>query len=112
LQDDDLALPVPPTTGAQEITSLQTVPADDITSQTLTDDAFLLPEPPAQEVTLVDTQEATQEQIPQGDAFILPPLPMPDLTASHPQDATVADEENSQTLLDGMFNRPADLTQE
>jgi hypothetical protein len=112
LQDDDLALPVPPTTGEQEITSLQTVPADDITSQTLTDDAFLLPEPPAQEVTLVDTQEATQEQIPQGDAFRLPPLPMPDLTASHPQDATVADEENSQTLLDGMFNRPADLTQE
>jgi len=111
-QDDDFALPVPPTTGEQEITPLQAVPADDITSQTLTEDVFILPEPPAQEVTLVDTQEATQEQIPQGDALALPPLPMPDLTAPNPQDATVADEENSQTLLDGMFNRPADLTQE
>lgn len=112
LQDDDFALPAPPTTGEQEITQLQAVPADDITSQTLTDDVFILPEPPAQEVTLVDTQEAFQEQIPQGDDFVLPPLTMPDLTAPNPQDATVADEENSQTLLDGMFNRPADLTQE
>lgn len=113
LQDDDFVLPVLPTTGEQEITQLQdATPADDVTSQTLTDDVFILPEPPAQEVTLVDTQEATQEQIPQGDDLALPPLPMPDLTAPNPQDATVADEENLQTLLDGMFNRPADLTQE
>ena len=111
-QDDDFALPMPPTTGEQEITQLQAIPADDSTSQTLTDAVFILPEPPAQEVTLVDTQEATQEQIPQGDDFVLPPLSMPDLTAPNPQDATMADEENSQTLLDGMFNRPADLTQE
>jgi hypothetical protein len=111
-QDDDFALPVSPTTGEQEITQLQAAPADDITLQTLTDDVFILPEPPAQEVTLVDTQEATQEQIPQDDDFVLPPLPMPDLSAPNPQGATVADEENSQTLLDGMFNRPADLTQE
>jgi hypothetical protein len=63
-------------------------------------------------VTLVDTQEATQEQIPQGDDLVLPPLPMPDLTSPNPQDATMADEANSQTLFDGMFNRPADITQE
>ena len=111
-QDDDFALPVPPITGEQEITQLQAVPADDITSQTLTDDVFILPEPPAQGVTLVDTQEATQEQIPQGDDLVLPPLPMPDLTSPNPQDATMADEANSQTLFDGMFNRPADITQE
>jgi hypothetical protein len=78
----------------------------------MTDDAFVLPAPPTQEVTLVDTQEATQEQLPQDDDFALPPLPMQDLTATHPQDATVADDESSRTLLDGMFNRPAELTQE
>jgi hypothetical protein len=44
--------------------------------------------------------------------LVLPPLPMLDLTVPNPQDATMADEENSQTLLDGMFNRPADLSQE
>jgi hypothetical protein len=107
---DDFALPVLPTTGEQDITQLQGVPADDITSQTLTDAVFILPEPPAQEVTLVDTQEATQEQIQLGDDLALPPLPMPDPTAPNPQDATVADEENSQTLRDGMFNRPVDFT--
>jgi hypothetical protein len=91
---------------------------DDANALTLADEVFDLLPPPTQEithvdtqeVTLVDTHEATQEQIPQGDDLALPPLPMQALTAPNPQDATVADEENSQTLLDGMFNRPADLT--
>jgi hypothetical protein len=91
---------------------------DDANALTLADEVFDLLPPPTQEithvdtqeVTLVDTQEATQEQIPQGDDLALPPLPMHALTAPNSQDATVADEENSQTLLDGMFNRPADLT--
>ncbi|MDH3600621.1 MAG: hypothetical protein OEU26_13385 [Candidatus Tectomicrobia bacterium] len=112
-QDDDFVLPTSPITGEQELDQPQdAAPGDEIASQTLTDDVFILPIPPIQEVTLVDTQEATQDQIPQGDDFALPPLPMQDLTSTHPQDATVADEENSQTLHDGMFNRPAELTQE
>lgn len=112
-EDDDFALPAPPITGEQELDLPQDATlSDGDASQTLTDDVFILPGPPTQELTLVDTQEAPQEEIPQGDDFALPPLPMQDLTAPDPQDATVADGENSQTLLDGMFNRPADLTQE
>jgi hypothetical protein len=112
-RDDDFALPAPPLTREQELDPPQdAAPADEDASPTMTDDAFVLPAPPTQEVTLVDTQEATQEQLPQDDDFALPPLPMQDLTATHPQDATVADDESSRTLLDGMFNRPAELTQE
>jgi hypothetical protein len=113
LQDDDFVLPAPSITGEQELDQPQdAAPADDTTSETLTDDGFVLPAPPTQEVTLVDTQDATQEQIPQDDDFALPPLPMQELTSTHPQDVTMADGENSQTLLDGMFNRPSELTQE
>jgi hypothetical protein len=112
-QDDDVARPAAPITGEPELALPQdATPSDGPASQTLTDDVFILPAPPTQELTLVDTQEATQEQMPQGDDFALPPLPIQDLTAPAPQDATVAEGENSQTLLDGMFNRPADLTQE
>lgn len=85
---------------------------DDAGAPTLADEVFDFSLPPTQDITHVDTQEVTQDQVPQDDDFALPPLPMQDCTDPNPQEATVADEAQSQTLLDGMFTRPADLTQE
>ena len=111
-QDDESALPPLTITDELQLDSPQdAAPDDDATAQTVTDDNFVLPAPPMQEVTLVDTQDVTQDQLPQDDDFALPPLPVQDSTATN-EDVTIADDLNSQTLLDGMFHRPSELTQE